>query len=73
MTTTSEDFERCIHCKKRVSFVRWALGSQWLHWPTDYGNYRASELYEHCRMSFVATPPAEALTKEPPTGIYSNE
>ena len=54
-----EEFTRCIHCNGRIERVRWALGDEWMHWPSDYGNYRVNEYYRHCRNTPVATPPPD--------------
>lgn len=50
-----ESFKRCVHCRERIELIRFALGPEWRHWPTPYGNYNTREKYRHCRGS-VAEP-----------------
>lgn len=58
----TDDYPCCIHCGQRVSMVNFALGAQWMHWPTPYGNYRTRELYRICEARTVATPPTEGVS-----------
>jgi len=53
-----EEFKRCAHCRERIELVNFALGKEWLHWPTPYGNYRTNEKFRYCHGS-VATPEAD--------------
>ena len=55
---TPEEFRRCIHCSERIELIRFALGPQWMHWPTPYGNYQTGQKYAHCKIK-IATPEEE--------------
>lgn len=50
-----EFFQTCRHCGKRIELINFALGPEWRHWPTTYGNYRTNAKYRHCRQ-LVAEP-----------------
>lgn len=50
------EYTACKHCGERVQLVRFAMGPEWLHLPTPYGNYRTNELYRHCRNTTSAEP-----------------
>ena len=52
----SDDFDRCKHCRARIERINFALGPEWRHWPSAYGNFRTSEKYRVCHSSTVAEP-----------------
>lgn len=49
------DYTRCKNCGARVELIRFALGPEWMHWPSPFGNYRTNEKYRNCRQ-LVAEP-----------------
>ncbi|SDC71080.1 hypothetical protein [Microbacterium enclense] len=54
-----DEFPRCAHCGQRIERINFALGPEWRHWPSPYGNYRTSEKYRICHSTTVATPTSE--------------
>lgn len=55
-TTRSDGYTKCVHCGQRIERINFALGPEWMHWPTPYGNYRTREMYRVCHATTVATP-----------------
>jgi hypothetical protein len=53
--------ERCKNCEQRIELINFAMGPEWRHWPSEYGNYRTSEKYRYCVTSSVAEPVAVAV------------
>lgn len=53
----ADDYEHpvCKNCGERIELIRFALGPEWRHWPTRWGNYNTSEKYRFCRQQ-VAEP-----------------
>lgn len=52
----ANEYPTCRHCGQRIQLINFALGPQWMHWPTPHGNYRMRELYQVCKASTVAEP-----------------
>lgn len=50
------DYPVCRHCGARIQRINFALGPEWMHWPTPDGNYHTSELYRSCKASTIAEP-----------------
>lgn len=55
-----DGFKRCANCRERIESINFALGPEWRHWPSPYGNYSTREKYLYCRTSAVATPEVDA-------------
>lgn len=64
------DYEECTHCGARIELINFALGQEWLHWPSPHGNYGTHEKYRDCRIGFVATP---IVDDRPDTGLYEHD
>jgi len=60
-----ERFKRCKHCGERVEEINFALGPEWRHWPSPYGNYRTNEKYRYCITSAFAEPEQEPGGSQP--------
>lgn len=50
------EFPICVNCGQRIQEINFALGKEWRHWPSFYGNYNTREKYRYCITSMVATP-----------------
>lgn len=59
-----DEFKRCVHCRERIEKINFAMGPEWRHWPTPYGNYRTNEKYRYCKTSAVATPEQEGAESD---------
>ena len=51
-----DEFPICKNCGARIELIQFALGTQWMHWPTLYGNYQTNEKYPFCRTTMRAEP-----------------
>ncbi|AWN07715.1 hypothetical protein HOT31_gp044 [Microbacterium phage Hendrix] len=51
-----DSYPACRHCGERIQYIPFALGPEWRHWPTPYGNYNTNEMYRHCRNTTSAEP-----------------
>lgn len=60
----AETFKRCANCRERIEMINFALGAEWRHWPSPYGNYRTNDKYRYCKTNFVATPEADVEIQE---------
>lgn len=56
------DYLPCRHCGCKIERINFALGPEWRHWPTPYGNYVTAEKYRYCRISGMVAEPMTEYT-----------